>query len=678
MPRRMIISVVAALSMYLLSPAPIAADNLNRERIQRLRDATVAVEVEAECGGVPYDNQGTGIIVGDGLVLTNAHIVNSMMENSIRVFNHRLEPTPAEVVRVSYDPPYMTDPDIIEYLANEMLGNGYSHEIDIRLSPEVKNDDLALLRFTPPEDCVLPVVSFELEIDVLDDVVAIGYPGLVSDQSAVKASDLFLKERLSPESPQTFTRGVVNSVIRTIPEIIMHDAAMSGGNSGGPLVNLNGDVIGVNTWTTIQATDSENSMSMAITARRAVEFLMECGIEPADIAVVGIDGEAESKQDKALRSKLRILGRKAKQEREKAFPSASELQENKLALLELAEEGYADCQALVALLHYLGEAGFEKDLDEAMHWLDVAYHNIGSSQLVPSEAGLIKGAAAAARLLNPNRHDTATALRLLQDANYSWLINMNVMKDNAFYRLLAFEAEMYLQGERHGVGYDANRAVALAYAGAEYGNKKAAALCGFAYYFGDSVEGKNHSRALNYALTTAREGVAAGISLLAHLHYESDVIEQSEDSVRNALELAHRADEVGDPWSAGLLAKMYLDGGPGLAPDPDKARRYAEKALFQGNRYGYYCFAKKYHEKAARSGSLIDCALAWAFYEKAYAMGVNAAEAFAENNPYTEIIDWGEDLRYFFREVARKRAKITQKIRSAKDADELAKEFPLD
>jgi 2-alkenal reductase len=62
----------------------------------------------------------------------------------------------------------------------------------------------------------------------------------------------------------TVTRGVVSGVGRTIPgaaiytDLVQHDAAVNPGNSGGPLVNLAGEVVGVNTFG-ISATEGGDS-----------------------------------------------------------------------------------------------------------------------------------------------------------------------------------------------------------------------------------------------------------------------------------------------------------------------------------------------------------------------------------------------------------------------------------
>jgi S1-C subfamily serine protease len=94
--------------------------------------------------------------------------------------------------------------------------------------------DLALLKVDAPEDAMVPLtIGDSDEAKVGDPVVAIGNPfGL----------------------DRTVTTGIVSALQReiqsttaySISDVIQTDAAINPGNSGGPLINTDGEVIGVN------------------------------------------------------------------------------------------------------------------------------------------------------------------------------------------------------------------------------------------------------------------------------------------------------------------------------------------------------------------------------------------------------------------------------------------------
>ena len=95
--------------------------------------------------------------------------------------------------------------------------------------------DLAVLRFEAPEAAGLRVAALgdSSGLDIGDWVMAIGSPN--GFQSSV-------------------TMGIVSYIGRhggpgqNINDFIQTDAAINRGNSGGPLVNMYGEVIGINTW----------------------------------------------------------------------------------------------------------------------------------------------------------------------------------------------------------------------------------------------------------------------------------------------------------------------------------------------------------------------------------------------------------------------------------------------
>jgi S1-C subfamily serine protease len=123
--------------------------------------------------------------------------------------------------------------------------------------------DLAVLKIDAPG---LTPAAFgdPLKLEVGDDVVAIGY-----------AFDL--------AGPPTVTRGVVSALRRrilqsglVIPDAIQTDADIHPGNSGGPLANSRGEVIGINTAVASWSRDVGFAVSASVLLP-AVESIIRTG-----------------------------------------------------------------------------------------------------------------------------------------------------------------------------------------------------------------------------------------------------------------------------------------------------------------------------------------------------------------------------------------------------------------
>ena len=108
------------------------------------------------------------------------------------------------------------------------------HTVEGKLVGSDQRRDIALVSFeTTEKDIVVAELGNSDAVEVGDIVFAVGSPlGYVS----------------------TVTRGMVSAVGRSggpnnnINDFIQTDAAINQGNSGGPLVNIYGQVIGINTW----------------------------------------------------------------------------------------------------------------------------------------------------------------------------------------------------------------------------------------------------------------------------------------------------------------------------------------------------------------------------------------------------------------------------------------------
>ena len=175
----------------------------------------------------PQSQVGTGsgvIISPDGYIITNNHVIDRASDIEITLNNNK------------------------SYKA-ELIGTD-------------KETDIALLKIDTEES--LPYTTFgdSDEAKIGEWVLAVGNPFNLT--STVTAGIISAKSRdLSGEQNQSF---------------IQTDAAVNPGNSGGALVNLNGDLIGINT--AIFGNNSFIGYSFAVPsniARKVVEDIMEFG-----------------------------------------------------------------------------------------------------------------------------------------------------------------------------------------------------------------------------------------------------------------------------------------------------------------------------------------------------------------------------------------------------------------
>lgn len=156
--------------------------------------------------------------------------------------------------------------------------------------PEVyaidKDRDLAVLRLPETTD-KRNAVTLNTEIAPNGETVyAIGYPdygNYLQDYKTMSVKDV------------TLTRGVISKQFRREQnqrgyEVYQHDAAISSGNSGGPLVNADGQVIGVNTWVTYGAAAEGSNATIA---QELVTFLDSYKI-PYTLASASDSGSAGS------------------------------------------------------------------------------------------------------------------------------------------------------------------------------------------------------------------------------------------------------------------------------------------------------------------------------------------------------------------------------------------------
>ncbi len=197
------------------------------EVLKKIQPSVVTIIAITEKGMNPGRSTGTGVVItSDGDILTNDHVVDGADNVSV-LFVGDTEPTPATVLAVD-------------------VGN-----------------DLALLHVD--KTGLTPAVFADpSSIDIGDEVVAVGF-----------ALDL--------DGGPTVTRGIVSALNRTIVSgdgaldgLIQTDTAISSGNSGGPLVNTRGQVIGINTAVFQSSSEvAANNVGFSISVAEALPVIEE-------------------------------------------------------------------------------------------------------------------------------------------------------------------------------------------------------------------------------------------------------------------------------------------------------------------------------------------------------------------------------------------------------------------
>ena len=197
------------------------------EVLKIIEPSVVTIIAITEGGTNPGRATGTGVVItSDGDILTNDHVVDGANKVSV-LFVGDTEPTPATVLAVD-------------------VGNDLAliHVDKTGLTPAV---------FADPSS-----------IDIGDEVVAVGF-----------ALDL--------DGGPTVTSGIVSALNRTIVSgdgaldgLIQTDTAISSGNSGGPLVNTRGQVIGINTAVFQSSSEvAANNVGFSISVAEALPVIEE-------------------------------------------------------------------------------------------------------------------------------------------------------------------------------------------------------------------------------------------------------------------------------------------------------------------------------------------------------------------------------------------------------------------
>ncbi|TFV55739.1 trypsin-like serine protease [Mycobacterium sp. PS03-16] len=170
---------------------------------QAVADSVVTIEAVSEQEGA----QGSGVVVdGRGYVVTNNHVI-------------------AEAAR-----------DFDKFALSVIFADG--HTVPARLIGRDPVTDLAVLKVSNVDNLTVARLGNSDNLRVGQEVIAAGAPlGLRSTDTQGIISALDRAVRLSADDAET----------PTVIAAVQTDASINQGNSGGPLINMNAEVIGINT-----------------------------------------------------------------------------------------------------------------------------------------------------------------------------------------------------------------------------------------------------------------------------------------------------------------------------------------------------------------------------------------------------------------------------------------------
>ena len=142
--------------------------------------------------------------------------------------------------------------------------------------------DMAIIQTAEPvEDRVaLPLLGDEKNLEAGDSIYALGYPS----SSDFTEQGFYGEKLVAGIEDVTITSGVVSRFTTSATfgntRLIQHDAQINHGNSGGPLLNEDGVVVGINTYGFGQDVSSGDGQSFAsVRIRHVIEVLDELEIE---------------------------------------------------------------------------------------------------------------------------------------------------------------------------------------------------------------------------------------------------------------------------------------------------------------------------------------------------------------------------------------------------------------
>jgi|GEM_PF-2795554 len=212
---------------------PLLAQEVAQQ--SQMESSTVRVEIYLQFrdGKQMYFGSGSGFVVDPRHVVTNAHVAltldEAVREYAGLVLSKNPKQDTSAVLRAVTQ--HVTG---IYYVVRQQ---GRPNTVARRIWGDSVRD-IAIVRLNEPTSSPVVTIAPRRYVTTMQTVYAVGFPGA--------ADDVVAQARLIPKS----TRGIISAVVNDAEfnrQLYQTDALINQGNSGGPLFNECGEVVGINT-----------------------------------------------------------------------------------------------------------------------------------------------------------------------------------------------------------------------------------------------------------------------------------------------------------------------------------------------------------------------------------------------------------------------------------------------
>lgn len=280
--------MLAALFALILVALPSSARPEAADIAAAARGVVRVVIMASDGDQVSPVSHGTGFAVTPTKIVTNAHVIREALQD--------------ETLRVAIVPP---DGGSADYAGIVTVSSA---------------KDLALLETTGKLRLPRLTIAGTAAGDG-EEVAAVGYPMNVDRAQGLDLADLFRPQ------PPVKSRGFISGARPSRDlDTVLHTAPIARGNSGGPLLDGCGRVLGVNSFGTTSDDGSDAEFSFAVSNKELLPFLKSAGVDAAVNALpcrsmAQLDQEERDRlaaEQAAARAKLADRAEATRAERERA------------------------------------------------------------------------------------------------------------------------------------------------------------------------------------------------------------------------------------------------------------------------------------------------------------------------------------------------------------------------